>query len=231
MPTKTKNSQKTERIRQRLEQLKATRPAAPAVEEEEEVTLEEVPLTESDAATVKAATTAPVKTAKPTDGDKEEFTLDGAARFVWLLDGEHITGHVRFNDSTVTISDPVIGYTYSMPTTLPLAVHTRGIGRLMSVDSDALPKMPNRFKLRNGEFAASMAVPISLPRVAWREVNKKIVWSIIQYQPLKGEWRVSRLKSTPTQTVYESQEILRALLGDVVYSKLREAVGLLSTPL
>jgi hypothetical protein len=230
MPTKqnkTKNSQ-TERIRQRLEELKKSAAARPAAEPEEEVPLEEVPLTESDAAEVKA-----VKTAKSAEvGDKEEeFVLDGAAKFEWLLDGERLTGYVRFNDATITVSDPVLGYTYSLPTTLPLAVNLRGIGRLMSVDSGALPKMPSAIKLRNGEFTANMGIPLSLPRVAWRAVNKKIVWSIIQFQPMKNEWRVSRIKSVPTQTVYEAGEIMRALLGDVVYSKLREAIGLLSTPL
>jgi len=220
---KTKNP-KTERIRQRLEEIKAAAKPA-AVEEEVELTasdIQEVPLTESDikpAASVKAGV-----------GNKEEFTLDGASKFTWLLDGEHLTGYVRFNDNTITISDPIIGYTYSLPTSLPLVIHTRGIGRLVSVDGAALPKPPASVKLRNGVFTASMAVPISLPRVAWREVNKKIVWAIVQYAPTKAEWRILRLRSTPVQTVYEAQQILRALLGNA-YDKLKEAVELLAEPL
>jgi len=228
MTPKTKNP-KTERIKQRLEQLKAAKPAAA---EEEPLTsdIQEVPLTESDvtesANPVKAATAS----VKAGVGNKEEFTLDGASKFTWLLDGEHLTGYVRFNDNTITISDPIIGYTYSLPTSLPLVIHTRGIGRLVSVDSAALPKPPASVKLRNGVFTASMAVPISLPRVAWREVNKKIVWAIVQYAPTKAEWRILRLRSTPVQTVYEAQQILRALLGNA-YDKLKEAVELLAEPL
>jgi len=212
---------KTERIRQRLEQIKA---AAKSAEEEIEIN---VPLTESDV--TEPVKTAPVKAAAALTADKE-FALDGAARFVWLLDGENLTGQYRINDATATVADPVVGYTYSMPLTLAFVTNVRGIGRLVSVDSGALPKMPNRLKLRSGEFVASMAVPISLPRVAWR-VGKRIVWSIVQFQPTKSEWRISRIRSVPTQTVYELQQIMRAWLGDVVYNKVKEAIELLATPL
>jgi hypothetical protein len=237
MPKNKTQKTQTEKIRQRLEEIK--RMSAKSATTEPEVEVEDIPLTESDVketAPVKApvketAVKSTVKADVKHADAEEKFVLDGASKFTWLLDGEHLTGYVRFNDATITVSDPVIGYTYSMPVTLPLAINLRGIGRLVSVDSDALPKMQSVFKLRSGEFVASMGIPISLPRIAWREVNKKLVWALVQFQPMKNEWRVSRIKSVPTQTAYEAGEIMRMMLGDVVYSKLREAIGLLSTPL
>jgi hypothetical protein len=228
MTPKNKNQNpKTENIRKRLEQLKA---AAKPAEPEEEI---EVPLTESDIETapvketVKSAVKAPVKADV---GDTEEFKLDGAAKFSWLLDGERLEGYVRLNDSTLVIADPVIGYTYSLPITLTFIDGIRGMGRLADLEKQAI-KMPSKFKLRSGEFTASMAFPWNLPRTVWRMTNRKVVWAIVQYQPLKGEWRIMRLRSAPIQTIYEAREIMRAIMGDTAYDKLREAIGLLSTPL
>jgi len=212
---KTENPQ-TARIRQRLEEVK--RLAAKSAAEKEI----EINVTEGvEAAPVKAAA-ASVKT--------EEFTLDGASKFIWLLDGQRLVGQYRLGDSTIVINDPVSGYTSSMPTTLPLAVSVQGVGKLVELEK-ADVSMPRSFKLRSGELIASMAVPISLPRVVWRTTQRSIVWSIIQYQPIKSTWRVVRLRSAPRQAIYEAQQIMRALLGDVVYNKLKEAVELLSTPL
>ena len=216
---KTENPQ-TARIRQRLEEVKRLAAAA-----EKEIN---VPLTESvEAEPVKTA--APVKAAN-VETVAEQFTLDGANKFTWLLDGEKLTGYVRINDVTATVSDPVVGYTYSMPLTLPFVMNVRGIGRLVSVDGDLLPRVPSKLKLRSGEFVASMAVPVSFPRVVWRTARRSIVWSIIQYQPVKLAWRVVKLGSTPMQTIYELQEIMRAWLGST-YDRLREAIELLATPL
>ena len=207
---KTKNP-KTERIRQRLEEIKAAAKPA-AVEEEVELTASDiqVPLTESD--------------------NKEEFTLDGASKFTMQVDGQRLVGQYRLGDSTIVINDPVGGYISSVPTTLALAINVTGVGKLVELEKPDI-SIPRSFKLRSGELFVSMAVPISLPRVAWREVNKKIVWSIIQYQPLKNEWRITRLKSTPRQSIYEASEILRGIMGDTVFSRLKEAIELLAEPL
>jgi hypothetical protein len=217
------NNQKTEKIRQRLEQLKKmARPAAEA----EEIEMADVPLTESDVTPAAAKPAA----AKAEVGDTEEFVLDKAAKFVWIVDGKQLEGQYRLNDATITINDPVTGYTASVPISLPLAITVQGIGRLVDLNV-AIPKIPNSLKLRNGTVSVSMAVPLSLPRVAWRVANRSIVWAIIQYMPTKNEWRILRLKSTPRQTVYEAQQIMQALLGESTYNKLKEAVELLATPL
>jgi len=219
---KNKNQNKTERIKQRLEQLKAARPAAEPPESEIEV-----PLTESD------IETAPVKAVKSADvkhADAEGFKLDGGVKFGWLLDGERLEGYVRLNDSTLVIADPVIGYTYSLPTTLAFIDGIRGMGRLADLEKQDI-KMPSAFKLRSGEFTASMAFPWNLPRIAWRTTNRKVVWAIVQFRPTKAEWRILRLRSAPIQTIYEAREIMRTIMGDSAYDRLREAVGLLSTPL
>jgi hypothetical protein len=229
MSPKTKTENRTERIKQRLEQLKAA--ARPAAEEMEiEMADVHVPLTESDVKAEVGKATVAVK-AEVDDTEKEEFALDGAAKFVWMIDGERLEGQYRLNDVTLSIYDPVTGYTASVPTSLPFAITAvQGIGRLMSVEKAALPKM-GVFKLRRGELNVSMATQLALPRVAWRVNNRSIVWAIIQYQPSKSEWRVTRLRSTPKQTVYEAQQIMRHLLGDDGYRKVKEAVELLVTPL
>jgi len=207
MPTKNKNSEKTERIKQRLEQLKAT--ARPTEHE-----MPDVDAPESNAAPVKSS----------------EFKLDNAVKFTWMVDSEKLEGQYRLNDATITISDPITGYTASMPISLALAIQVTGIGRLVHADSQPI-QIPGKFKLRNGEFVASMAIPISLPRVVWRIAQRSIVWAVVQFQPTKNEWRILRLRSTPRQTVYEAQQIMRMLLGDSVYTKLKEAVELLAEPL
>ncbi|MFP3252292.1 MAG: hypothetical protein RXO32_11275 [Thermoproteus sp.] len=220
-------TEKTERIRKRLEEIKsaslaAARPAA------EEIEMADVPLTESDVTPAAAKPAA----AKAEVGDTEEFVLDSAAKFIWHLDGEHLTGQYRLNDNTMTISDPVVGYTASVPISLPLAVSgIKGIGRLINVESGVLPKISPVIKLKNGQFVANMAFPLSLPRIMWRMANRKIVWAVVQYVPTKSEWRVLRLRSTPLQTVYEAGEILRVVIGESAYTKLKEAVELLATPL
>jgi len=221
---KNKN-QKTERIKQRLEQLKAAKPAA--TEPPEEVEAEDIPLTESD---VKPTTVKPTVKADVKHADAETFKLDGGAKFGWLLDGERLEGYVRLNDSTLVIADPVIGYTYSIPTTLAFIDGIRGMGRLADLEKQDI-KMPSTFKLRSGEFTASMAFPWNLPRIAWRTTNRKVVWAIVQFRPTKAEWRILRLRSAPIQTIYEAREIMRTIMGDSAYDRLREAVGLLSTPL
>jgi len=215
---------KTERIRQRLEQLKAARPAA---EEEPLADIQEVPLTESD---IKPSDIRPAASVKAGVGNKKEFTLDGASKFTMLVDGERLVGQYRINDTSVTINDPVIGYTVSMPLTLPLAVQVQGIGKLVELEKVML-KIPSRFKLRSGEFVASMGIPLSLPRIVWRMANRTIVWAVVQYRPLKNEWRITRLKSTPRQSVYEAQRILRGIMGDTVFSRLKEAIELLAESL
>jgi hypothetical protein len=215
MPTKTKNSEKTEKIQRRLEELKkAARPAA----------------TESDIST--ASINADKPEVKPEVGDtEEEFVLDGAAKFTWMVDGTRMEGQYRINDTTLVIADPVVGYTVSMPISLPLAIAVQGgIGKLVDLER-VMPKIPAKLKLRRGEFIASMAFPWNLPRIAWRVANRSVVWAIIQYMPMKNEWRVLRLRSTPRQTVYEAQQIMRHILGDNVYAKLKEAIELLASPL
>jgi hypothetical protein len=216
--TQNQKSQKTERIKQRLEQLKAA--ARPAAEPEEIEIADNVPLTESDAAPVKSAAAKDVN---------EEFTLDGAAKFVISVDGERLVGQYRINDATITISDPVTGYTSSVPIVLAF-VRMPGIGRLVDVEKSNI-NIPRSFKLRNGELVVSMAFPLPLSRVVWRVASRSVVWAVVQYQPTKSEWRITRLRSTPKQTIYEAGEIMRNLLGDSIYTKLKEAVELLSTPL
>ena len=222
MPTK---NPKTERIKQRLEEIKSIKAAAkPAVAEHEiEPQDVDVPLTESD---VKAEVG---KVAVKDTEKEEEFVLDGA-KFVWMVDGEKLNGRYRINDATITINDPVSGYTSSMPITLPLAVNTSGIGRLVDLEKSNIT-IPPKLKLRNGELTVSMAVPITLPRIVWRTTQRSVVWAIIQYMPTKNEWRVVRLRSAPRQAIYEAQQIMRHILGDAVYTKLKEVVELIVTPL
>jgi len=216
---KTENPQ-TARIRQRLEEVKRLAAAA-----EKEIN---VPLTESvEAEPVKTA--APVKAAN-VETVAEQFTLDGANKFIWLLDGQRLAGWYRINDTTIVVADPVVGYTSSVPTTLALAMSVQGIGKLVELEK-ADVSIPRSFKLRSGELIVSMATSISLPRIVWRTTNRRtVVWAIVQYRPLKNEWRIMRLRSAPMQTIYEAQQILRVILGGA-YDRLREAIELLATPI
>jgi hypothetical protein len=221
MPTK---NPKTEKIRRRFEQLKAA--ARPAEPQDVDAPVD-VPLTESD---VKAEI-GKAKAVEAEVGDAEkEYALDGAAKFVWMIDGKQLEGQYRLNDTTITVRDPITGYTASTPISLALAVQVTGIGRLVHADLQPI-QIPGKFKLRSGEFVASMAISISLPRVVWRIAQRSIVWAVVQFQPMKSEWRILRLRSVPRQTVYEAQQILHNILGDNVYTKLRESIQLLAEPL
>jgi hypothetical protein len=216
---------KTEKIKQRLEQIKAAAKSA-----EKEIEIASVPSdveAEPVKSTVKAA--APVKAAN-VETVAEQFTLDGANKFIWLLDGQRLAGWYRINDTTIVVADPVVGYTSSVPTTLALAMSVQGIGKLVELEK-ADVSIPRSFKLRSGELIVSMATSISLPRIVWRTTNRRtVVWAIVQYRPLKNEWRIMRLRSAPMQTIYEAQQILRVILGGA-YDRLREAIELLATPI